>query len=582
LRNRRLSFSLAFFLVLILAPFGVSTSQSFKTVSFSPQESYSLSSNGYDLAYDGVAGPDSSVGNYTLTWDDEMTDYDGIKNTAGEAYVILNFSAIQNFGGFNYSVLHASYGGADPDDGNSELWVYDFLNDEWEYLGDGGQGLGGWTNGTLSGSKYSEDSEILIKCNSTDSDSAAGVAVMIAWLEIFAGPPWLDGYSYRTEIYLNASADAGTNYVMKWKVLYDGGTDVSQYIYCTKHCQTDFGDIRWTEDDGITELNYYLDYYQIEAGLGNTFGIFYVQISANLTESDQLIYIYYGTQGTTTTTSSGPNTFYEWLDADDTGGWTKQNIAVSNYGGYLRFYNPDFGLTGKAERYDLNYPNDHWRMFVRLKTISLGAWDRNHIWNVDGSQNQRFTEFIAPFHTDQTHYYYWNGSQTQGLSWVEGDEYVVQITVRESKPSNGVDYHVFYSDAWTAHGLKQNNEFRYGSPTSADGIILGDIGGSSFVDVRVKYFAFMKKAVSEPFTKDYGLEEGSGEFTSTTTTTTMTFIHETWGFNAAFAIMGLVMIPVSGLYLVKGGRQEMSRNKLFYVLVAFFIGWAFLIGVIVP
>jgi len=42
--------------------------------------------------------------------------------------------------------------------------------------------------------------------------------------------------------------------------------------------------------------------------------------------------------------------------------------------------------------------------------------------------------------------------------------------------------------------------------------------------------------------------------------------------------LGLIMIPLSTLYLVKGGRSEMSSDKLFYGLIAFAIGWALFLG----
>ena len=579
MQHKCVTICLMFFLVLAIVPLGSPIS-----LKISPEESYSIASNGYTVAYTGTAGPDSSIGSYDDTWENELTDYTGEKDTAGEAYVILNFTIapIQNFGGFNYSVMHGAY---NDDDGNSELWVYDWANEDWVYLGDGGQGLGSWTNGSVSGSKYSDGTEVLIKSNSTDSDGGAGVSVQIAWLEIFVGADWLEGYDYRTEIYLNGSTGAGTDYVLKWRVEYGFGSDTGQIIYCDKHCQMDFGDIRWTEDDGTTELSYYRDEYT-STGTAPLYtdvdATFYVRISADL-DSDQLIYIYYGTSGTSTTTSYGRNTFYEWLDASDTYGWTKSDIEVSNYGDYLRFYNPDFELTGKAQRYDLSYPADQWRMLVRMKTISLGGYDRTYIWNVDGNQNNRFTEFMGPAAgISQAYYYYWNGSQTQGLSWTEGDEYVVQMTVDESDSSAGVDYQVWYS-GMTTHGLYQSNEFRYGSPIAADGIVIGDIGGSAFVDARVKYFAIMPNLDNEPFAKDYGIEEGSSEFTtSTTTTTTTTLISESWGFQTSFVILGLIMIPASGLYLVHGGKDAMSRDKLYYVLVIFFIGWALLIGGIMP
>jgi hypothetical protein len=41
---------------------------------------------------------------------------------------------------------------------------------------------------------------------------------------------------------------------------------------------------------------------------------------------------------------------------------------------------------------------------------------------------------------------------------------------------------------------------------------------------------------------------------------------------------GLILIPASTLYAVKGGREEMNTDKLFYFLIAFVIGWALVIG----
>lgn len=552
-------------------------------ISYSPEESYYPASNGYTVAYNGTAGPDSSIGNYTLTWDDEMTDYDGLKDTAGGySYVILNFTIapIQNFGGFNYSVMHAAF---NDDDDNSELWVYNWVTDDWVYLAEGGKGLGAWSNGTVSGPQYSDGTEVLIRATSTDADSSSGVAVLIAWLEIFSGPPWLDGYAYRTRINITGSSGAGTDYVLKWRVEYTGGSDFGSVVYTTKHCQTDFGDVRWTEDDGTTMLSYYLDEYNSTATSDfDKDATFYVRISANLT-TNQFIYIYYGTVGTSTTTSNGPNTFYEWLDADDVGGWTKSNMQVSNYGGYLRFYNPTAALFGSAQRYDLSYPPDRWRMLVRLQTTSINNVDRGQISNTDGNAINRFNEFFAPNYGDQTHYYYWGSGETQGLSWIEGNEYVVQITVNEGDSSTGVTYQIWYS-GMTTHGLYSSKPFRSGSPTDADGIYITDGSSSTNIDMRVKYIALMKNLATEPFVDGYGaygIEEYSGAFTATTTTTPI-IIGELWGFNAAFVILGLVMIPASGLYLVKGGRKEANMDKFYYALVAFFIGWALVIGVIMP
>lgn len=716
---RRLSLCFVFLFILALVPFGAFPS-SYSSHSY--KESYFIASNGYTVASNGSAGPDSSQGNYTLTWDDSMTNYDGIKDTAGEAYVILNFTVapIENFIGFNYSVEFGAY---NDDDGPSELWVYDWANNDWVYLGDGGQGISAWANGSISGAQYSDGSQITIMANSTDSDGAAGVAVMIAWLEILENE-WLSGWYYRKQIQLNGSDGAGFNYVLKWRVEQGYGTDNGQVVYTNGNCQDKFGDIRWTEEDGETELNYYLDEYTSADD-----ATFYVQISANLT-SDQIIYIYYGTETTTATTSNGPNTFYEWLDSTNTTGWTKSNIQVSNYGGYLRFYNPSSPLYGYALRNDLSYPEDQWRMLIRMKTISLGGHDSTQISNMDGNTNHRFTEFLALRYTDQNSYYYWNGSQTWGSSWGEDyQEYVIQMTVDEDDSSAGVDYHIWRYNM-ERHNDHFSNEFRYGSPTVADGIHITDTASSTYLDARMKYFAIMPNLDTEPFVGTYGSEEERGEGTPSPEGTVRcklydetlsTYIDETadandagssdvplledsvggtpevndsvyfgssaaftglifdistqgvgswaiaweyyngaswaslpdlvdgtngfndnygdglytlwttpadweriavdednyywvrarvssfttvpfnpkmdqvyrllyyplapiqgWGLNTAFVILGLVMIPASSLYLVRGGKDAMNTDKLFYVLVIFFVGWALLVGGIMP
>ena len=54
------------------------------------------------------------------------------------------------------------------------------------------------------------------------------------------------------------------------------------------------------------------------------------------------------------------------------------------------------------------------------------------------------------------------------------------------------------------------------------------------------------------------------------------------GLDMLLIFLGLIMIPLSTLYLVKGGRSEMSSEKLFYGLIAFVIGWALFLGGIMP
>lgn len=140
-----------------------------------------VSAQEYTVAYTGTAGPDSSQGDYTDTWDDEMTSYEGINEAVGVSYVILNFTTPEgDLVSFNYSVNGAAYFG---DDGNAELWVYNWTGHSWVYLADLGIGFGAWANGTVSGSDYSDGTQISMRATSVDSGSSSGVAVIIAWLE---------------------------------------------------------------------------------------------------------------------------------------------------------------------------------------------------------------------------------------------------------------------------------------------------------------------------------------------------------------------------------------------------------------
>lgn len=78
------------------------------------------------------------------------------------------------------------------------------------------------------------------------------------------------------------------------------------------HCLTNFGDVRFTDNDGSTELSYYMD---PDEGADGEYRYFWVKITDDLT-SNQSIYIYYGKAGATTT-SNGLNTFIRFSDFEN-------------------------------------------------------------------------------------------------------------------------------------------------------------------------------------------------------------------------------------------------------------------------
>ena len=53
-------------------------------------------------------------------------------------------------------------------------------------------------------------------------------------------------------------------------------------------------------------------------------------------------------------------------------------------------------------------------------------------------------------------------------------------------------------------------------------------------------------------------------------------------FGSLLIFFGLCLVPTSTLYLVYGGRKHISTDKLFFALIAFIIGWALVIGGVMP
>jgi len=108
---------------------------------------------------------------------------------------------------------------------------------------------------------------------------------------------WLTGWTYRKSHVITAQTGAGTGYQKQIKVHYGSGSDSGEDVYCNSHCKTDFGDIRFTDDDGNTELDYWL-----QEKVDNDYAIFWVEIADTL-ESNATIYVYYGKSDATTTSN---------------------------------------------------------------------------------------------------------------------------------------------------------------------------------------------------------------------------------------------------------------------------------------
>lgn len=121
---------------------------------------------------------------------------------------------------------------------------------------------------------------------------------------------WLSGWQYRKSHNINGSSvGAVENYQVRITVHYGSGTDNGEHVYLNGKCRTDFGDIRFTKSDGITEL-----YYWMEKKVDGDYAVFWVKIpSIPASPNSVTIYIYYG-KDDAVTTSNGLAT---WIYFDD-------------------------------------------------------------------------------------------------------------------------------------------------------------------------------------------------------------------------------------------------------------------------
>jgi len=111
----------------------------------------------------------------------------------------------------------------------------------------------------------------------------------------------------------------GNDYDCAYKYTYPGG-DTAGVAYLDNHC-TDFpNDIRFTDDDGDTELDHWCEDTGDPAK-------FWIEVADDL-DDNQDIYIYFGKSGASSD-SSGVNTFPIFNSGDTVVGWTDVTVTAS-------------------------------------------------------------------------------------------------------------------------------------------------------------------------------------------------------------------------------------------------------------
>ena len=142
--------------------------------------------------------------------------------------------------------------------------------------------------------------------------------------------PWLDPWTYRkSHEIIGSTAGEVTDYQVRITVHYGGGADSGEHVYLNGKCRTDFGDIRFTDSDGVTELPYWM-----EEKVDGDYAVFWVKIPripAN--PGKTTIYVYYGNPSATYT-GDGDQVFEFFDDFEDgvidTNKWDVNNASEAN------------------------------------------------------------------------------------------------------------------------------------------------------------------------------------------------------------------------------------------------------------
>jgi len=123
------------------------------------------------------------------------------------------------------------------------------------------------------------------------------------------GDYWLAGFRRRKLATITGSGSAGVNYTIRVRVHDGSGVDSGRDVYIGINHLDDFGDIRFTALNGITELSYF---YETPELANPSYADFWVRITDDLSSGNTVyFYLYYDWSGASRvhTTSSGAATF---------------------------------------------------------------------------------------------------------------------------------------------------------------------------------------------------------------------------------------------------------------------------------
>ena len=354
------------------------------------------------------------------------------------------------------------------------------------------------------------------------------------------------------------------NYTVRVDVIYEGVM------------QTDFDDIRFTDNDNVTLLDYWRESYN-----ASTSAVFWVEvIDSHIWGTYFTIMMYYG-NSTVSTTSNGTATFlfYEDWSSQSIDAWT---IPAGQADGQTTFSVTDATQGGYVAKVEGNVADSYIIHSDFTYTAPFATMFRANIEEASTGNTGRFGSGWAGA-------YGWALVQTLST----GESFNV---VDDDSNSDAQAMTNAYCDSWIVFQITRDatNAKLYAdtvlietasfAPDAVDNPVCSIQNIDSEDDIYSDWVAVRKFTTTEPEFDSFGSEEDNipppeWEIVGEAELVLFIPVDET-ALNWFLIILGMFMVPASALYLVKGGKKDASMDKVFYFIVAFLFGWGLIfIGV---
>jgi len=297
---------------------------------------------------------------------------------------------------------------------------------------------------------------------------------------------WLSGYQYRKKVTISGSSGTGENYPVKLSIGSSSGGD----FHLEGHCVDFPNDIRFTDDDGITLLDYW-----IEDPSQDPISV-WVRIKDNL-DDDVEIYCYYGKSGASSL-SNGDDTFDFFDDFDGTtfdSKWTVFDTSLD-----------DTHITGSANGNKIvaNLPSfTDYVVQARVKTGTINNGSKQNVITVYDDSQRAAQLYVPQASTDDAKYRVGSSLYEIYGNLSTSDYYRIKIICRIN--SDKIDYY-FYSDDWTLLGSATDKNYAY---TDSDDrkIYIQAASSTRTTDVYISHLFIYKYVSPQPSFSSAGSEE---------------------------------------------------------------------------